>query len=270
MNPSLNLWNGQIPRFDPAIQQEEPCLTPYLLSGTPRPAAAVIVCPGGGYVGLAPYEGEPVSQWLNTLGVASFVLTYRRNPYHHPAPLLDAQRAIRFVRAHSQEFGIDPQRIGILGFSAGGHLAATAATHFDSGNPQASDPVERFSCRPDAVILCYPVVTFGEYRHDGSRTSLLGENPPVELVALLSNELQVTQATPPTYLFHTANDGAVPVENSLLFASALSRCKVPFDLHVFADGPHGVGLAQDDPALSLWTKTCAAWLRKMDFAPSPV
>lgn len=266
MKPSIKLWDGQAPLDDPAIPQDAPQLTPYLLEKS-TPTACIIVCPGGGYGGLADYEGEPISLWLNSLGIASFVLAYRLTPYHHPAQLLDANRAIRFVRAHSQAYGIDPRRIGILGFSAGGHLAATAGTHFDQGDPASGDPMERVSSRPDALVLCYPVITFGEYRHDGSRTALLGENPPAGLVTLLSNELQVTPATPPTFLFHTANDQAVPVENSLLFASALSRCQVLFDLHVFADGAHGAALGEGDPALSLWPTLCAAWLGKIGFIP---
>jgi acetyl esterase/lipase len=260
----LPLWNNDVPLFDPSIPQPVPTLAPFpVLGGGLRPC--VIVCPGGGYCRKAEHEGAPIAQWLNTLGVSAFVLDYRVNPYQHPAPLLDAQRAIRYVRYHAAELGVDARRIAILGFSAGGHLTSTAGTHFDAGNPQAADPVDRVSSRPDALILCYPVITFGEYRHDGSRTALLGESPSQEMVDLLSNERQVTPQTPPTFLWHTANDGGVPVENSLLFAAALSRCKVPFDLHVFADGPHGVGLAPDDPALALWTTVCAAWLRKMGF-----
>jgi acetyl esterase/lipase len=258
----IPLWQTDIPRFRSDIPYEIPAIKPYLLpGGSLHPA--IIVLPGGGYTNRAAHEGEPIARWLNEIGVSAFVLSYRVAPYRHPVPLLDVQRAIRTVRSRAAEFGVDPQRIGILGFSAGGHLASTAGTHFDAGDPNATDPVERASCRPDALILCYPVISFGEYRHDGSRTSLLGENPPQELIDLLSNEKQVTAQTPPTFLWHTANDGAVPVENSLLFAAALSRHKVPFDLHVFADGPHGVGLALDRPALAAWTGLCAAWLKDL-------
>jgi acetyl esterase/lipase len=263
----IDLWTSEIPSFDPAIQQSKPVLDPYLLP-TGKDHACVIVLPGGGYCGQAPHEAEPIARWLNSLGIAAFVLYYRVFPYHHPAPLLDAQRAIRTVRARANEFGVDAGRIGILGFSAGGHLASTAGTHFDAGISNSPDPIERVSSRPDAMILCYPVITFGEYRHDGSRSALLGENPPEKLIRSLSNEIQVTADTPPTFLFHTANDEAVPVENSLLFASALSRHRVPFDLHVFADGPHGVGLAQDNQTLTHWTQCCSAWLRAIGFACS--
>ncbi len=260
--PKLALWeSGEVPLFDPSITQEKPSLTPYLLPGAER--ASVIVCPGGGYYGKAAHENEPIARWLNSLGLSAFVLDYRVFPYHHPVPLLDAQRAIRYVRSHASSLRVNPAQIGMLGFSAGGHLTSSAGTHFDAGNPHAADAVEQVSCRPDALILCYPVITFGEYRHDGSRGALLGENPAPELIELLSNEKQVTPQTPPTFLWHTANDEAVPVENSLLFAAALSRCKVFFDLHVFADGPHGVALAENDPAISLWKASCAAWFKKI-------
>jgi acetyl esterase/lipase len=260
----VNLWTGEIPFYDAAIPQSPPVIEPYLLADD-QPTGCVIVCPGGGYWAHAPHEAEPIARWLNLLGVASFILRYRTSPYHHPAPLLDAQRAIRTVRAQAGDFGVDPRRIGILGFSAGGHLASTAGTHYDGGKPESPDPIERVSSRPDAMILCYPVITFGEYRHDGSRTALLGDNPPTKFIRLLSNELQVTADTPQTFLWHTANDEGVPVENSLLFASALSCHNVPFDLHVFSNGPHGVGLADENPTLSLWTQCCAAWLREIGF-----
>jgi acetyl esterase/lipase len=258
----IPLWQTDIPRYRADYPGDIPGIEPYLLPGSsPRPV--VIVLPGGGYTHRAAHEGEPIARWLNEIGLSAFVLSYRIAPYRHPVPLLDAQRAIRTVRSRAGEFGVDPGRIGILGFSAGGHLASTAGTHFDAGDPNAADPVERVSSRPDAMILCYPVISFGEYRHDGSRTALLGENPPQDLVDLLSNEKQVSAQTPPTFLWHTANDGAVPVENSLLFAAALRRCGVPFDLHVFADGPHGVGLALDRPSLALWTPLCASWLKAL-------
>jgi len=259
-----NLWAAEIPLFDATIPQPIPTIEPYLLADD-QPTACVIVCPGGGYWAHAPHEGEPVARWLNSHGVSSFVLRYRTTPYHHPAPLLDAQRAIRTVRAQAVDYSIDPKRIGILGFSAGGHLASTAGTHFDGGNPESPDPIERVSSRPDAMILCYPVITFGKYRHDGSRAALLGDNPTNKLIRFLSNELQVTADTPSTFLWHTANDEGVPVENCLLFASALSRHNIPFDLHIFSDGPHGVGLADGNPTLSLWTKCCSAWLREIGF-----
>ncbi len=249
--------------------QEQPRIEHFVLppdAGAGR-RAAVVVCPGGGYAHRAAHEGEPVARWLNGLGVTAFVLHYRVAPYRHPVPLLDAQRAIRYVRHHADEWAIDPNRVGILGFSAGGHLAATVATHFDAGSAQHEDPIERQSCRPNAVVLCYPVISFEEYRHAGSMRNLLGDDPPEALRRALSNHRQVTAETPPAFLWHTAEDAGVPVENSLLFAAALSRCKVPFELHVFPHGRHGLGLASGDPHAGAWTALCATWLRSIGFAP---
>jgi acetyl esterase/lipase len=196
-------------------------------------------------------------------------LKYRLGPaYHHPAELLDAGRAIRTVRARAGEFGIDPDRIGILGFSAGGHLAATAGTHFDAGKPAAADVIERASSRPNLMILIYPVITMREFTHSGSRNNLLGPAPSSELIALLSNEEQVTKETPPTFLVHTMTDSAVPVENSMMFAAALRKAGVPFEFHLYERGAHGFGLAEKDPILSTWPARCADWLRLHGFALS--
>jgi pectinesterase len=244
-----------------------PTLTPFLPLKEKATGAAVIVCPGGGYGHLADHEGAPVAEWLNSIGITAFVLKYRLGPrYHHPAPLEDAARAIRTIRAHGAEWKIDPKRIGILGFSAGGHLAATIATHFDSGKPGASDPIERVSSRPDLAILIYPVITMGEKTHAGSKKNLLGDNPTPELVALLSNEKQVTAETPPTFLVHTMTDPGVPVDNTLLFVAALRNAGVPFELHLYERGPHGFGLGGNDPILSTWPARCADWLRVHGFA----
>ena len=260
----IRLWEENAPGFDNASDQKEPNLTPFLIEkGLPR--GAVIVCPGGGYWGKADYEGAPVARWLNSAGISAFMLDYRVMPYKHPYPLLDAQRAIRMVRFHAQEWGIKPDKIGILGFSAGGHLSATAGTHFDFGRPDSTDTVERVSCRPDALVLCYPVITFWEFRHDGSMVALIGEDPPEALRYSLSNETQVTSQTTTAFLWHTANDEGVPVENSLLFAGALSKHKVPFELHVFPDGPHGLALGESHPAISAWTGLCATWLHGLGF-----
>src|SRR6266480_3494352 len=243
-----------------------PTLTPYLPPKEKATGAAVIVCPGGGYTHLAEHEGGPVAEWLNSIGVTAFVLKSRLGPrYHHPAPLQDAARAIRTVRARATEWNIDPKRIGILGFSAGGHVASTIGTHFDSGKPDAFDPIERVSSRPDLMILIYPVITMREFAHAGSRRMLLGENPSSDLVALLSNEEQVTKETPPAFLVHTANDPAVPVENSLRFAEAMTKAGVPFELNIYERGPHGFGLGGKDPMLSTWPQRCADWLRAHGF-----
>ncbi|HLH16284.1 MAG TPA: alpha/beta hydrolase [Bryobacteraceae bacterium] len=223
-----------------------------------------MVCPGGGYSHLAmDHEGDQVARWLNSLGVAAFVLKYRLGPkYHHPVELGDAQRAIRTVRARAEAYRVMPDRVGIMGFSAGGHLASTAATHFDGGNAMAADPIDRASSRPDFAVLCYPVISFTTpYVHRGSLRALLGDTPDPKLVENLSNELQVTAQTPPTFLFHTSDDPVVPVENSILFYQALRKAGVPAELHVYEHGPHGVGLAATDATLGTWPARLADWLR---------
>ncbi len=257
------LWPEGAPGAVGSEAADKPKLTVYRPLPEDANGAAVVVCPGGGYGRLAAdHEGRQVALWLNSIGVTAFVLQYRLGPrYHHPAPLQDAQRAIRFVRARAAEWPVDPGRLGILGFSAGGHLASTAATHFDDGRADAADPVERQGSRPDFAVLAYPVITLeGPEAHSGSRRNLLGEPADPALVALLSNERQVTARTPPTFLFHTADDPGVSAKNSLLFFDALRAAGVPAELHVFGHGKHGVGLAADDPALAAWPRLCAQWL----------
>lgn len=267
-DPIIPLWPAGVPMPDGVTPTETPALRPYLLADA-APRGAVIVCPGGGYGHRAPHESEPVARRLNAAGVHAFVLTYRVAPHRHPVPLLDAQRAIRLVRARATDWRVRPDRVGIIGFSAGGHLAATAATQFDAGQSDVADPVARAACRPDAAILCYPVISFGEHRHDGSMRNLLGPHPSDAARAELSNETRVTEDTPPCFLWHTADDGAVPVENSLLFAAALRRRRIPFALHVFPRGRHGVGLAETDPVLGVWPTLLTAWLASLDFGPAP-
>jgi acetyl esterase/lipase len=230
------------------------------------PRACVIVCPGGGYGMLAPHEGEPVALWLNSLGISAGVLTYRVAPHRHPAPLADAQRAVRLVRHFSGNWDIDAGRVGILGFSAGGHLAATAATQFDEGDARAADVVDRQSSRPDLAILGYPVISFEQFYHGGSRENLLGPNPAAGDVQDLSAERRVTANSSPSFIWFTADDEAVDVRNGLLFASALREHGVPFELHVYEHGRHGLGLAEGDAYASAWTAACAAWLRNRGFA----
>lgn len=261
---SVTLWPAGAPELAGSVPGETCELTPYLVPGG-QVRAAMVVCPGGGYARRAPHEREPVANWLNTLGVSAFVLDYRVAPVRHPYPLMDGQRAIRLVRARAKEWNVDPHRVGILGFSAGGHLASTVGTHFDAGRAEADDPVEHESCRPDLLVLCYPVITFGVFRHQGSMTNLLGDDPSEEQRRDLSNELMVTAETPPTFLWHTADDAGVPVENSLLFAAALSRHRVPFELHVYCIGRHGLGLAEQDGRVGTWTKLCGSWLAMRGF-----
>jgi len=255
----MRLWENEIPGFDAGANCEVPCMTPYVLS-TVSKHGAVIVMPGGGYETRAYHEGEPVALWLNSIGLSAFVLNYRVAPYRHPYPMIDAQRAIRLVRYNAEKWNIDSEKIGVLGFSAGGHLASTVGTHFDDGDVNSEDPVERVSSRPDAMILCYPVISFGECRHHGSMINLIGENPPDDLRRSLSNEMHVSDNTPPAFLWHTADDDVVPVENSLIFAAALGRKNIDFELHVFPRGVHGLGLAESDPVVSIWTGLCEKWM----------
>jgi acetyl esterase/lipase len=231
----------------------------------------MVICPGGGYGGLAPHEGQDYARFLNEHGIAGFVLKYRLGPggYHHPAMLEDAARAVRVVRSKAGEWKLDPKRIGIMGSSAGGHLTSTLLTHFDSGKTEAEDPIERQSSRPDLGILCYPVVTMDQFTHQGSRNNLLGKDPSPQLVRELSNELQVTKATPPCFIFHTYEDPAVPVENSLQFAAALRKAGVPFDLHIYEKGAHGIGLGSRPYGSGdrhPWTGDCIFWLKVHGFA----
>lgn len=209
------------------------------------------------------HEGRQIAEWLNARGIAAFVLKYRLGPrYHHPIELGDAKRALRTVRAQAAEFRVAPDRIGVWGFSAGGHLASTLGTHFDAGDPNAPEPIDRVSCRPDFMILAYPVISLeGEYVHKGSRRNLLGDDPDPKLVELLSNEKQVTAQTPPTFLFHTDGDKTVPPENSVLFYLALRQAGVPAEMHIYERGNHGAGLARKDPILSSWPDRLADWLR---------
>lgn len=257
------LWPDGAPGAMGTQDEDKPTITPYLVPATRAVGTAVVVCPGGGYQHLAmDHEGDQVARWLNSLGVQAFVLKYRLGPkYHHPIELGDAQRAIRTVRTKAEEYHVQPNRIGIMGFSAGGHLASSAGTHFDAGNAAAPDPIDRAGSRPDFLILGYPVISFTANVHRGSMRMLLGDNPDPKLVELMSNELQVTAQTPPTFLFHTTADQTVPVENSVMFYLALRKAGVPAEMHIYEQGPHGVGLAPTDEALSSWPERLANWLR---------
>lgn len=261
------LWAAEAPMAQGAADEDVPTVTIFRPDASKATGASIVVCPGGGYGGLAGHEGRPIAEWLNSLGITGVVLKYRLGPkYHHPVMLTDVSRAIRYVRAHAEALKLDPARVGIIGFSAGGHLASTAATHFDEGDAKAVDVVDRMSSRPNVAILLYPVITMTTpFTHGGSRNNLLGPAPHQSLVDLMSNEKQVTAKTPPSFIVHTADDAVVPVENALLYTMACRKMNVPVELHVYEHGPHGIGLAAGDPILGTWTDLCAKWLARYGF-----
>ncbi|WP_263385210.1 alpha/beta hydrolase [Granulicella arctica] len=263
------LWPDGAPGALGTADEDKPTLTVFLPTVPNATKTGVIVAPGGGYVHLAmDYEGFAVARWLNERGVAAFVLTYRLGPkYHHPIELKDAQRAIRTVRANATQYGITTDHVGVMGFSAGGHLTATAGTKYDDGHAGSQDVVERQGSRPDFLILAYPVITFKPpYVHGGSKKYLLGDHPAPALVQSLSAETQVNARTPPTFIFSTTDDGTVPVMNSVLFYQALVAAKVPAEMHLFQHGAHGAGLAPANPALSIWPDLLIKWMRERGYA----
>jgi acetyl esterase/lipase len=261
------LWADGAPGAKGSEDGDKPTLTIYLPAKEKATGAAVVICPGGGYGHLAmDHEGHQIAQWLNSFGVAGFILQYRHSKsgagYGHPAPLQDAQRAVRTVRARAKEWNVDSGRIGILGFSAGGHLASSAGTHFQNRYNDVKDSIDRFRCRPDFMILIYPVISFTEsFTHKGSRRNLLGNNPDRELVENMSNEKQVTANTPPTFLVHGNDDKGVPPENSIFFYLALRKAKVPVEMHIYENGRHGFGLGKNFGPVSTWPTRCQDWMK---------
>lgn len=276
--PTIPLWDNGAPGATGDTVADKPTLTIFRVGG-PGPHPAVIVAPGGGYAFLAiTYEGRDIATWLNGVGVTAFVLRYRVAPYRYPVELEDAQRAIRLVRARASEFGVDPARVGIMGFSAGGHLAATAGTHFDAGNSNATDPIDRESCRPDFMILAYPVISFepstlgvpdGLRANGNSGRNLLGDNPDPKLVDDLSDELRVTAQTPPTFLYHFTTDRTVPVTSTIAFYLALHKAGIPVEMHIFETGAHGGGLALGDLDRGTWSMLLENWLRDRGIIGAP-
>ena len=280
-HPVIVLWPSGAPGAkgsDP--NRDVPSMTAWPAPADKATGASVVVCPGGGYGMLADdHEGKQVAEWLNSLGLSAFVLKYRLGPrYHHPAMLHDVQRAVRTVRAQAGGWHLDPKRVAVMGFSAGGHLASTIGTHFDMGNPHSADPIDRESCRPDRLILVYPVIAIStEFGHGGSVRNLLGEKPERHLIEDLSNELRVSKDTPPTFLAHTNQDRGVPAENSILFALALRKARVPVELHLFERGNHGLGLGSGskqhgigpEPSFQAWPKLCETWLGGQGFLDRP-
>lgn len=259
----IPLWSGPAPGAQGTEDNDIPSITAYLPRSMPQGMTAMIVCPGGGYGVLSTNsEGRQIANYLNSMGMMAFVLKYRLGPkYHHPVELGDAQRAIRILRSHAAEWHINPDRIGIAGFSAGGHLAMSASTHFEAGQAAATDPIDRVGSRPDFAVLGYPVISLVEpWTHQGSKNNLLGANPDRELAKSLSGEQSVTKETPPTFIFQTNEDTTVPAENSIYYFLALRKAGIPAEMHVFEKGAHGVGLAMDNPALSDWSKLLRNWL----------
>ncbi|MBL8794469.1 MAG: alpha/beta hydrolase [Planctomycetia bacterium] len=260
------LWNGKAPTGDGQFEAGDATITVH------RPdkptGAAIVICPGGGYGGLVTGpEGHGIAAWLNRHGITGVVLEYRLPKGRSAVPLLDAQRALRTVRANAKAWGIDPAKVGIMGFSAGGHLASTAGTHFDDGDPKADDPIDRHSSRPDFMVLVYPVITMSEKTHGGSRSNLLGKNPDEKLVNLYSNEKQVTAKTPPTFLAHAKDDKPVPPENSQAFYEALQARKVPVKYLELPSGGHGLN-GYKGPMWDAWQEQSLAWLAELKFIPA--
>lgn len=266
----IRLWEGDAPGALGQADHDIPTLTPFLPAADKASGTAIVVCPGGGYGGLAPHEGEGYAKWLADNGVSAFVLKYRLGSkgYRHPVMLGDVSRAIRLVRARATDWKLDAARIGVMGSSAGGHLASTVITHFDSGDADSDDVVERQSSRPDFGVLCYAVISMQDgVTHGGSKANLLGKDPKPELVELLSNEKQVTNNTPPCFVWSTQEDKAVPVVNSLRFVTALQQNGVAYDFHVYQKGAHGIGLSEGKNGAAAgdvhpWAKDLLFWLKQ--------
>lgn len=266
----LSLWPQAAPGALGIANKDTPQILPYFPAPEKASGAAVIICPGGGYAGHAmDHEGHQIGEWFAGQGIAAFVLKYRLpvHGYRHPVPLLDAQRAIRKVRSQAADWNISPERIGILGFSAGGHLASSAGTHFQ--NPvslpnQQTDTIDSLSCRPDFMVLIYPVISMqSQITHGGSRTNLLGDNPSQDLIELMSNEKQITPQTPPTFLVHANDDKAVIPENSILFYEGLRKVQVLAEMHIFLQGGHGFGMRSSAGPAAEWPVLCTNWLRQI-------
>jgi len=264
----IMLWPAGAPGAAGTTDADKPGIYVYLPAANPT-KTAVVVAPGGGYTHLAMEKaGFAYARWLNEHGVAAFVLRFRLGPvYHHPIEIGDAHRAIRYVRAHASEYGIEKDRVGMWGSSAGGHLTATAGTQFDAGHPDAADPIDHESSKPEFLVLCYPVITLMDpSAHTGSRKFLLGDSPDPAMVRSMSAETRVTADTPPTFIFSTTDDKTVPIANSVMFYDALVKAGVPAEMHIFQRGAHGAGLAPANPDLSIWPDLLIKWMRERGYA----
>lgn len=256
----MHLWGDKIPYFNEEYKREDISLMPAIEAYPGESKGAVIIFPGGAYIDRAPHEGAAIAKFLQSNGITAFVVDYRVYPYKHPAEISDAMRAVRFVRHYADIYRIDKDKIAVMGFSAGGHLAGSVSVHYDKEMYELTDEIDRESCRPDASILCYPVIDMFEYRHDGSRINLIGTKPMHEDKELMALHKHVTKDTPKAFLWHTAADSIVPVENTLLYADALAKVNVPFEIHIYPYGPHGMGLAEDSPHVSQWCDSVVNWL----------
>lgn len=260
----MQLWNGNIPYYDSRIEFE-PYLTPYIVDGA---KSAMVICPGGGYKYRAAHEGNTVGEWLNSIGVSAFVLEYRIAPYQAPVEGADVQRALRVVRSMASTYGIE--RIGVMGFSAGGHLAATASVHYNKLLYEATDEIDQLSARPDFTVLCYPVIDLFENRPCSTRDILLGDRPEAAMLEFYSPHLQVTVDTPPAFLWHTSEDTNVPPRNSVVYAMALADHNVAYELHIYQGGGHGQSLAEANPYLHRWTTALKFWMKKMEYLDTDI
>ncbi|MDO5517695.1 MAG: alpha/beta hydrolase [Clostridium sp.] len=263
----IHIYNDAVPGYDPDINQEIPGIEPYLIESD-KQIPAIILCPGGAYSHKAEHEGEPIARYLNSIGINVFIVNYRVSPYKYPYPFMDLQRAIRFVRYNCEKFNVDRDKIGVMGFSAGGHLAAASCVYFDFGRSEseAEDEIDKVSCRPDINILCYPVITLvGEYIHKRSGPNLLGEDASNELYEYMSVQKHVKENTPSAFIWATATDNSVPFQNSLMYAEALKEKGVDFELHIFPRGRHGLGLLDEEPYVKRWAELCKEFLIEQNF-----
>lgn len=256
----MKLWGDKIP-YNTEELNFIPTITPYPSNSD----GCIIVFAGGGYEMKAEHEGAVICEWLNSIGVTAFNVDYRVAPYKHPAEISDALRAVKWVRYHAAEYGVNPDKIAVMGFSAGGHLAGSVSVHYDKEMYAPIDEIDKISARPDASVLCYSVIDMLEYRHDGSRQNLIGAKPMNSEKEFMSLYMQVTPDTPPAFLWHTAEDCTVPVDNTLLYASALSSVNVPVEVHIYPYGHHGLGLAKEMPHVAQWTASLDKWLKLMEW-----
>ncbi|MBN2546724.1 MAG: alpha/beta hydrolase [Spirochaetes bacterium] len=258
---TINLWDKNIP--GDVHDNDIPSVSLYLVNNK-KINPAIIICPGGAYQRRAFHEGEPVALWLNSIGISGIVLNYRVSPVNYPYPLIDALRALKLLRFNSEKLSIDPKRIGLMGFSAGGHLAAAAANHYDN-KIFTDNEFKKISARPDVLVLCYPVISFTQYVHNISMESLIGKNNDEKLKFLLSNELFVKKNSPPVFIWHTAADTSVPVENSLIYINSLRKFNINFESHIFSYGRHGLGIKDEVSEVKIWTRLFENWLKLIKF-----